>query len=143
MIFLLAFALLALCGCGTREPNAAADDLTPVLEGISAEVHPGTAGSSLRAAQQACALMDWCCETEMAGPDIRAAVESFLAARSAEDQQLFSTQLDAVVNAADYLMREDGTGLLEDIGGPEGTLWPWENAPREKLDAILDAAAGF
>ena len=141
LCLLLSLCLFApLCGCAGKAAAPAPDDLTPVLESISANVHPGTAGSSLRAAQQACLLMDWCCETEMDESAVRAAAESFLAPLTDEDRQLFAVQLDSVKSAADYLISEDGAGLLEDIGGAEGTLWPWEDAPQEQLSALLAAA---
>ena len=137
-LFLVCLLMLfPLCGCDARSAASAQDDLTPVLESVAANVHPGTAGSSLRAAQQACELMDWCCETAMDESDVRAAAESFLSARDAEERQLFVVQLQSVLSTADYLASEDGAGLLEDIGGSAGTLWPWPDAPREKLDALL------
>lgn len=136
---LLAALLLSLCGCGAGSP-APDDDLTPVLDSIAASVHPGTAGSSLTAAQEACALMDWCCETNMDETAIRKTVEGFLAGRDEEEQRLFTVQIGFVCSTADYLMSEDGAGLLSDIGGGEGTRFPWPDAPLEKLTAILNAA---
>ena len=32
-------------------------------------------------------------------------------------------------------------GLLEDISGAEGSLWPWTDVATEKLDAAFAAAA--
>ena len=135
--------LLSLCACGAspdgQEMPKVPDDLTPLLESLSEHVHPATAGSSLAAAQEACLLLDWSCTTEMDDAAIRSAVGAFLEGRSEEEQELFSEQVLAVLGAADSLMQEEGAGLLEDIGGPDGTLWPWTDAPLEKLDAIRGA----
>ena len=84
--------------------------------------------------------MDWCCETNMDETAIRKTVEGFLAGRDEEEQRLFTVQIGFVCSTADYLMSEDGAGLLSDIGGGEGTRFPWPDAPLEKLTAILNAA---
>ena len=45
----------------------------------------------------------------------------------------------SVSGAVSSLLSEGGEGLLDDIGGTEGTLWPWTDAPTEKLTAVFDA----
>ncbi len=151
---LLALGLLGLCGCGqaapTQEPapaeapaEAAAVE-APALEAILTEIHermqPGTAGSSLTAAELAVLLLDWSMQTDMDASSVRAAVESFRAPMSDLEKTGLALQLASVSAAVDRLLSEEGAGLLDDIGGPEGTLWPWENAPTRLIDALCDAA---
>ncbi len=138
-ILWLLIAVLLLSGCAAEAP-APADDLTPVLDAVAAHVFPGTAGSSLSAAQEACALMDWSCTTAMDETAVRTLVSERLAGLDDEGQALFSAQLSAVAGAAAYLRQDDGAGLLEDIGGAEGTLWPWPEAKTALIAALLEAA---
>ena len=155
---LLAFSLFCLCGCGAAAPAAEtapaetpspapletpADDapeLAPILAEIRDRMHPGTAGSSLTAAQLAVLLLDWSVQTPMDEAQIRAAAEDFLAPMSDRERSEYAMQLSAVQGAAERLLGEDGAALMDDIGGTEGTLWPWTNAPREKLEALFSAA---
>ena len=157
---ILALCLLCLCACGTAapvqetgepaqetgEPAAAespaidAPELAPILAEISERMHPGTAGSSLTAAQLAVLLLDWCAQTDWDEAQIRASVEDFLAPMTQRERTEFALQLTSVSGAVDALLGDGGEGLLEDIGGAEGTLWPWTDAPTEKLEALFAAA---
>ena len=153
----LVFSLFCLCGCGAAAPaaeTAAAEtpspapvetpsdeaaELAPILAEIRERMHPGTAGSSLTAAQLAVLLLDWSMQTDEDETQIRAAADDFLAALDDGARNEFAEQMAAVQGAAELLLGEDGEALMEDIGGTEGTLWPWTDAPQEKLDAVFDA----
>ena len=154
---LLAFSLFCLCGCGAaapaaetaaaetpspapvETPAAEAPELAPILAEIRERMHPGTAGSSLTAAQLAVMLLDWSVQTPMDEAQIRAAAEEFLTALDDGARNEFAEQMGAVQGAAERLLGEDGAALMDDIGGTEGTRWPWTDAPAEKLDAVFDA----
>ncbi len=161
----LVLSLFCLCGCGAAAPAAvtaapeataavetpspapvetpAADDepeLTQILGEIRDRMHPGTAGSSLTAAQLAVLLLDWSVQTPMDGEQIRASVEDFLAPMIKREQTEFAMQMSAVGAAVERLRGEDGEALMDDIGGTDGTRWPWTDAPQEKLDALFSAA---
>lgn len=168
LVFVL--SLLCLCGCGAAAPAAGtaapevtaapeeaaavetpspapvetpADDepaLAPILAEIRERMHPATAGSSLTAAQLAVLLLDWSVQTTADEAQIRAAAADFLAALSESERSEFAEQMSAVQGAAERLRGEEGAALMEDIGGTEGTLWPWADAPHEKLDALFSAA---
>jgi hypothetical protein len=142
---MLALCLLGLCGC-VRHPApaetpvpAAAEDLSPILAEIRERMQPGTAGSSLTAQQLAVLLLDWSLQTGMDEAQIRAAAEAFLAPLSEEDRAAFAEQLGAVQSAAERLRGENSEALMEDIGGAEGTLWPWTDAPQDKLGAVFSS----
>lgn len=155
---IMALCLAVLCGCGAalpKEPGTPeaeapaltelpvpveAPELATILAEIRERMHPGTAGSSLTAAQLAAALLDWCVQTDADETQIRAAVEDFLAPMTEREGTEFALQMASVQGAVTTLLSEDGEGLLSDIGGPEGTLWPWTDAPTEKLDAVFSAA---
>ena len=162
---LLSFSLFCLCGCGAAAPAAgtaapeataaveapspapvetsAAEEepaLAPILAEIRERMHPATAGSSLTAAQLAVLLLDWSVQTAADEAQIRAAAADFLAALSESERSEFAEQMSAVQGAAERLLGDEGAALMEDIGGTEGTLWPWADAPQEKLDALFSAA---
>ena len=149
---LLAFCLFCLCGCGAAAPAAEtpspapleapadnAAELAPILTEIRERMHPATAGSSLTAAQLAVLLLDWSVQTDADEAQIRAAAEKFLTELDDGARSEFAEQIGAVQGAAGRLLGEEGEALMEDIGGTEGTLWPWTDAPTEKLDAVFDA----
>ena len=155
---ILTLSLLCLCGCGTaapvaetvkpavestvpvptESPAAAVPELAPILTEIRERLHPATAGSSLTAAHLAVVLLDWCAQSDADEAQIRAAVEEFLAPMTQRERTEFALQLASVSGAVDALLGDGGEGLLEDIGGTEGTLWPWTDAPTAKLDAVFD-----
>ena len=148
----LAFSLFCLCGCGAAAPAAEtpspapveapaddAADLAPILAEIRERMHPGTAGSSLTAAQLAVLLLDWSMQTAADETQIRAAVDEFLTELDDGARSEFAEQMGAVQGAAVRLLGEEGAALMEDIGGTEGTLWPWTDAPAEKLEAVFAA----
>ena len=161
---LLVLSLFCLCGCGAAAPAAGTaapeeaaaaetpspapvetpadetQELAPILAEIRERMHPGTAGSSLTAAQLAVLLLDWSVQTDADEAQIRAAAADFLAALSESERSEFAEQMGAVQGAAERLRGDDGAALMEDIGGTEGTLWPWADAPQEKLDALFSAA---
>ncbi|MCR5663680.1 MAG: hypothetical protein K6G17_02235 [Oscillospiraceae bacterium] len=127
---------------GAAPPPApeAADDLTPVLTEIRERVHPGTAGSSLTAAQLACRLLDWSIQTGMEEAQIKAVTAVFCEPMDEDARAEFAWQLSCVSGAAELVRSEEGLGLLEDVGGTDGTLFPWTDAPLEKLEFVYDAA---
>lgn len=163
---ILALCLVCLCGCGAEKtpaaetaqpetPAPAAETPEPALDmpapadlsafnGILAEIRersrPGTAGSSLTAAELGVELLDWAMQTGMDEAQIRAAVGDYLAPMTDLERTEYALQMSSVCGAVPRLLSKDSAGLMDDIGGTEGTLWPWENVPTGKLDALFDAA---
>lgn len=159
LLLFLALCMALLCACGAAKPAAAQDPpaetpvpaterpvpaeaaaLTPILAEIRERMYPGTAGSSLTALQLASMLLDWCQETEADGSQIRAAVKAFLAPLSELERAEFGLQMGSVQAAAERLFGEDSAALMDDIGGTEGTLWPWTDLPKDKLETLFSAA---
>ena len=99
--------------------------LEALLEEVRTSVFPGTAGNSLRAAAHAAAIADFFAESGMSPDEANACAQAYIASLSAEDAELFETQLDAVVSAFSNLTGENGAGLLEDCGY-ESAHFPWD-----------------
>ncbi len=144
---ILALCLLLLCGCGAAESEAdesdaydAAIELQPLLSAIRTRMQPGTAGSSLTAQQLAVQLLDWSMQTGAGRSQVRAAVGEYLESLDESERSEFAQQMGAVQSAVDRLLGENSEALMEDIGGTEGTLWPWKGAPRDLLKAMFSAA---
>lgn len=155
---LLALCLLVLCGCGATpveqteplETTAAAaetpapvdaPELTGILTEIRDRMRPGTAGSSLTALELGAKLLDWAVLTDADEAQIRADAKAFIEPMRTLPRQEFALQMGAVSAAVERLRSEDAAALMEDIGGTEGTLFPWEGAAAEKLAALFDAVA--
>lgn len=160
---ILALCLILLCGCGAKAPAlpekqfetpapaseetaaarpgpAEAPELAQLLTEIRERMHPGTAGSSLTAQQLAAQLLDWSMQTDMDEAQIRAAVDEFLKPLGHLERTEFALQMASVSGAVDLLLGENSEALMDDIGGTEGTLWPWADAPAEKLEALFSAS---
>lgn len=165
----LSLCLLGLCGCGAQAPvppekeppeslmsdnqaqEPAADtsvpseapELAPILTEIRERMHPGTAGSSLTALELGAALLDWSVTTGVNEEQIRASVEEFLAPMNSLERAEFAVQTAAVSGAVKRLLSDEAAAMMEDIGGTESTLYPWENAQTGLLDALFDAAGAY
>ena len=77
--------------------------------------------------------------TDMDEEQIRAAADEFREPLEHMERTEFSLQMASVSGAVDRLLDEDSEALMDDIGGTEGTLWPWTDAPTEKLEALFSA----
>ncbi len=169
-VLLLALCLLALCGCGAAEKPAPAEapvappaekvppeeirdpaaeetpapaeapELGALLQEVRERARPGTAGASLTALELGAKLLDWSSLTGLDEDQTRAAVADFLAPMSGLEREEFAMQMSGVSGAVTRLRTEDAAAMMEDIGGTEGTLFPWPDARAELLDALFDAA---
>ena len=159
LILLLVAMLLSLCACGEKAPEASpaasetpaeetiiieappAEDAAPlsqVLDSINKNTEVGTAGSSLRAAQSAAMLMDWCAETSLDAGQVRAATVEWLSPMGNDAQTEFAQKLELVDTMCLELIHKDGTSLLESAGYTSSS-YPWDEAAYEKYTAVLDA----
>ena len=160
LILLSAAILLSLCACGEKAPEASpaaseapaeestivieappAEDAAPlsqVLDSINENTEVGTAGSSLRAAQSAAMLMDWCAETSLDAEQVRAAAVEWLSPMGNDAQTEFAQKLELVDTMCLELIHKDGTSLLESAGYASSS-YPWDEAAYEKYTAVLDA----
>ena len=160
LILLSAAILLSLCACGEKAPEASpaaseapaeestivieappaeeAAPLSQVLDSINENTEVGTAGSSLRAAQSAAMLMDWCAETSLDAGQVRAATVEWLSPMGNDAQTAFAQKLELVDTMCLELIHKDGSSLLERAGYTSSS-YPWDEAAYEKYTVILEA----
>ena len=112
----------------------------PLLQEVRERARPGTAGASLTAMELGAKLLDWSSAAEADEAQVRAAVEAFLAPLGEPERAEFALQMSGVSGAVTRLQTEDAAAMMEDIGGTEGTLFPWPDARTELLEALFDAA---
>jgi hypothetical protein len=128
--------LLALRGGQTEPPTLVSPALTAQLNQLRDSVHPGTAGSSLRAAAVAADLLDWA-EEPIPQESIDATVAEWLAAQSEEARELLPLQAEALLHTVEELSEsyEEAAGLRSDAG-LEGR-GPWSREAAEQAAALL------
>ena len=117
-----------------------APELAALLQEVRERARPGTAGASLTAMELGAKLLDWSSAAEADEAQVRAAVEAFLAPLGEPERAEFALQMSGVSGAVTRLQTEDAAAMMEDIGGTEGTLFPWPDARTELLEALFDAA---
>ena len=129
--------------CSTSDaPDAPADVppvLTlPILDEIDRNVTIGTAGSSLRAVQEAAKLLDWGENTGLSADEISDAASTWLAARN-NDLTDCLKKLELVDDAYRKLLTDKAQELL-DCAGCKDVEITWGSDPVEPVEAIMQAA---
>ncbi len=127
-------------------PAQSTEDMTPaspdpalltVLDELRDSVHPGTAGSSLRAVIAAADLLDWA-ETAPEQAVLVASVREWLPAQSEEVRNLLPEQIESLRWAFRELTEEyELSANLMDDAGLTGR-GPWSDAARETGARVLD-----
>ena len=118
---------------------AEAEKLAAILDDISASVTIGTAGSSLRAAIAAAALLDWASVTTLGYDEVKSATADWLMPKGNDAQVEFAGQLEAVDFACTELQKENAADLLESAGCSDSG-YPWNGQAFELAGAVMDAA---
>lgn len=108
------------------------------LDDICENIHVGTAGSSLTAAQQAANLLDWGMETVLNDNEIQAAVQDWYAAIDSADQEEVQMQFSGVAGAVEQVTGEDGAGLLDSAGCTDSS-YPWNDTAKAAVQVVLSA----
>ena len=129
--------------CSTSDaPDAPADVppvLTlPILDEIDRNVTIGTAGSSLRAVQEAAKLLYWGENTGLSADEISDAASTWLAARN-NDLTDCLKKLELVDDAYRKLLTDKARELL-DCAGCKDVEITWGSDPVEPVEAIMQAA---
>ena len=137
---LLAVLMLLLCGCGRGADKGATDEaqqaLWAELDNIRDTVHPGTAGSSLRAVAAAARLLDWAASGSLTAEQAAQAAADWTVAQSDEARENWPQQVDSVQFMIALLAEggETAEGLLSDAGcGKTGYPWSGETAALAKV----------
>ena len=129
--------------CSTSDALDAPADVPPVLtlpilDEIDRNVTIGTAGSSLRAVQEAAKLLYWGENTGLSADEISDAASTWLAARN-NDLTDCLKKLELVDDAYRKLLTNKARELL-DCAGCKDVEITWGSDPVEPVEAIMQAA---
>lgn len=129
--------------CSTSDALDAPADVPPVLtlpilDEIDRNVTIGTAGSSLRAVQEAAKLLYWGENTGLGADEISDAASTWLAARN-NDLTDCLKKLELVDDAYRKLLTDKAQELL-DCAGCKDVEITWGSDPVEPVEAIMQAA---
>lgn len=115
---LLAAMLISLTACGahSQEETTEQEKLIAILDDAVANIHPGTAGSMLRAIKVAVALIKFAGKTDMTKQEAAKTVTEWMAEQSAENQDVIREQLQEVGEAYGKIALDGAKELLKNAG---------------------------
>ena len=113
--------------------------LSAALDDLTASVHPGSSGCSLRAVISAAELLNWGSATAMDSEQISAAVKEWAAAKDAETLSIFKESLSFVSDTCQQLRQENAPDLLDSAGCMDSG-YPWSDEAYAAAQAVFDAA---
>lgn len=126
----------------TPELSEAGEELVGILEMLQSDCHPGTAGSSLIAAELAARLLDWEVENPDCLDQALAAAELFGSRFSGSEGAEFESQLGLVYGQLEGLLGEEAALLLESCGYESSNL-PYDEAAATQLFEALYSGLAF
>ena len=109
--------------------------LNAILDSITSDVQPGTAGSSLKAANCAAKLLDWGAATSLNDDEIYSAVGCWLDEQSDERLLMFFESFYSVYTASYDLRAENGENLMRDAG-ISSAAYPWNDAAAHAVEMV-------
>ena len=109
--------------------------LNAILDSITSDVQPGTAGSSLKAANCAAKLLDWGAATSLNDDEIYSAVGCWLDEQSDERLLMFFESFYSVYTASYDLRAENGENLMRDAGISSASF-PWNDAAAHAVEMV-------
>ena len=116
-------------------PPITDEALNYILDSIVANVRPGSAGASLRAAQCAGALLDWGMVTPLNDDEIYSAVGCWLDEQSDDNLLIFFDSFYSVYTASYNLRSENGESLMRDAG-MNTEAWPWNDQAAHAVEMV-------
>lgn len=111
------------------------DALSAILDSITTDVQPGSAGSSLKAASCAAKLLDWGAETELTDDEIYSAVGCWLDEQDDERLLQFFDSFYSVYTQSYNLRSENAEALMHDAG-ISSAHYPWDDAAAHAVEMI-------
>lgn len=113
---------LSFTGCsGISLPGMKSQDrqqLETILNKISENLHPGTAGSSLQSLGLTTELINWASSTGMTREEAEKAVKDWVSNQTPELQEAFGEQMESISATFGQILRTGGSDLLESAGLP-------------------------
>ncbi len=92
------------------------DALNQILDGITDNVQPGSAGSSLRAVKYAAQLLDWGMATTLSEAEISSAVDGWMAGQDGNRLGVFLESILSVYGACYDLQQGNAQDLRDSAG---------------------------
>ena len=120
-------------------PPVTDEALNYILDSIVSNVKPGSAGSSLRAAQCAGALLDWGMVTTLNDDEIYSAVGCWLDMQDDESLLIFFESFYSVYTASYNLRAENGESLMRDAG-LNTEAYPWNEQAAHAVEMVYYAS---
>lgn len=117
--FLAALLVFSLAGCsvgGTRTDAEDRAQLMAILNDLSSNMHPGTAGSSLTSARLATNLIVWASTTKMDKKEAAGIVLDWLREQSPEIQAAFREKISSVSDSYSRILKDGASDLLASAG---------------------------
>lgn len=136
---LILITALLLTGCSFGKNKVKDEErqgLMKILDEISAELHPATAGNTLVAARLAAELIEWAKNTTMDKKEAAGIVGNWLKEQTPEIREAFEEQLSGVAGAFGSIVKDGAAGLLESAG-VEKDLSNLGSRLKELVDAVL------
>ena len=111
------------------------ESLNAILDCVTWNVRPGSAGCSLRAIQVASALLDWGTETGLSDDEIYSAVGCYMDTLDSDGLSLY---LESILNVYDavYSLRDGDTGELLEEAGVTESYYPWNERAFRAVEMV-------
>ena len=126
----------------TAAPSASTAEDAETLKGLMADfkdkVQVGTAGSSLKAAEQAVRLINWGISTQMTDEEISKTVGEYLAGLDSDQKEGYLLQMDLLADTYRQLLTPGQEGFLESAGCADSG-YPWGSEPIPAVEAFFEA----
>lgn len=117
---LAAVLVLTLAGCSlmkkTGTPDSDRERLVAILNDISENMRPATAGSSLVSIRLAADLISWAATTSMDKQEAAGIVLDWLKEQTPEIQAAFREKMQHVSDSFGSILKDGAAGLLESAG---------------------------
>lgn len=119
-LVLLAAILLSLCGCSgfgqEKTDQQEREALQRMLEELSANIHPGTSGSSLTSARITAELIGWASTTKMDKKEAAQIVLEWVQEQSPELQAAFREKLESIGSTYGSILKDGAKDMMESAG---------------------------
>ena len=112
--------------------------LKELMADFKDKVQVGTAGSSLKAAEQAVRLINWGISTQMTDEEISKTVGEYLAGLNSDQKESYLLQMNLLDSMYQQLLTPGQEGFLESAGCA-GSGYPWGNEPIPAVEAFFEA----
>lgn len=141
LLVLTAALVLSLAACagkgnGTLSEEEDVKKLTGILDDIAANVHPGTAGSSLVSVRIAADLVSWAASSNMSKKEAAAVVSQWMKDLPEEQKQAFKDQMKQVAVSYGRIALDGAKDLLE-AAGVNDTISELSGKLKDTVEAIL------